>query len=118
LGFSSLKIEVDSINPPVEECKTFVKFASGKLKMDGSLVNSLLLAAFGAAFGAVLGVIGKVVYDRRFAKRPDLRYSLGAPATFGTGERERTYQNLEVTNAGLETTTDVRINLREWFSTL
>jgi hypothetical protein len=59
---------------------------------------------------AVFGIVGKVIYDRQFAKKPDLRYSFGAPATFGTGERSRVYQNLEVSNAGTESTTDVRIN--------
>jgi hypothetical protein len=59
---------------------------------------------------AVLGIVGKVIYDHRFAKKPDLRYSFGAPAAFGTGERERVYQNLEVSNVGTESTTDVRIN--------
>ncbi len=66
--------------------------------------------AFNVLFGAVLGVAGTVIYDRRFAKRPDLRYIFGAPAKFGTGDRETVYQNLEVTNAGTETTTDVRIS--------
>jgi hypothetical protein len=61
---------------------------------------------FNILFGAVIGIAGKVIYDRRFAKRPDLRYILGARAKFG----ERVYQNLEVTNAGRETTIDVRIN--------
>jgi len=56
--------------------------------------------------GAAVGVVGKVIYDRRFAKRPDLRYTFGAPAKFG----ETVYQNLEVSNAGTETTSDVRIN--------
>ena len=59
---------------------------------------------------AAVGIAVKVIYDRRFARRPDLRFNFGAPAKFGTGERERVYQNLEVTNAGTETTTDVRIN--------
>ena len=66
--------------------------------------------AFNIVFGAIIGIAGKFIYDRRFAKHPDLRYTFGAPAKFGTGERERVYQNLEVTNAGTETTTDVRIN--------
>jgi hypothetical protein len=57
-------------------------------------------------FGVAVGIAGKVIYDRRFAKRPDLRYVFGAPAKFG----DKVYQNLEVTNAGTETTTDVRIN--------
>jgi hypothetical protein len=62
--------------------------------------------AFNIMFGAVVGIAGTVIYDRRFAKRPDLRYVFGAPARFGT----TIYQNLGVTNAGRETTTDVRMN--------
>ena len=65
-----------------------------------------------AVFGAVIGIVGKVIYDRRFAKRPDLRFIFGHRAKFGTGEREIVYQNLEVTNVGLETTTDVYINFK------
>lgn len=61
---------------------------------------------------AVIGFFSKVLYDRRFAKRPDLRYDVQAPATFGTGERERVYQNLVVTNVGTERTDDVRIAFR------
>ena len=49
---------------------------------------SLLNDAIKTVFGAVIGIAGKVIYDRRFAKRPDLRYAFGAPATFGTGDRE------------------------------
>lgn len=60
--------------------------------------------------GAVVGIAVKVIYDRRFAKKPDLRFGFGAPAKFGTGDNKTVYQTLEVANAGTETTTDVRIN--------
>ncbi|HEY3303773.1 MAG TPA: hypothetical protein VGL70_09605 [Candidatus Binatia bacterium] len=61
-------------------------------------------------FGSLLGLGGKVAYDRFFAKRPNLRYAINAPARFGSGEKARIYQNIEISNKGNETTSDVRIN--------
>lgn len=61
---------------------------------------------------AVLGFLAKVLYDRRFAKRPDLRYKFQAPATFGAGEKKRIYQNLVVSNNGTERIEDVRVAFR------
>ena len=74
--------------------------------MDWSWLNTVVNLVLGGA----VGILGKVIYDRLFAKQPDLRYSLGAPATFGAGDRATIYQNLEVSNLGRETTTDVRLN--------
>jgi hypothetical protein len=71
---------------------------------------SWLGEAFKILFGAAVGIAGTVIYDRRFSRRPDLRFKFGAPARFETGDIENVFQNLEVTNAGTETTTDVRIN--------
>ena len=71
---------------------------------------SWLASTANLVIGVAAGVIGKVIYDRRFAKQPDLRYALGTPATFGSGDRETVYQNLEISNSGTDTTTDVRIN--------
>lgn len=63
-------------------------------------------------FAAILGFSAKVFYDRRFARRPDVSFSFEQPATFGVGDKARTYQNLEITNIGRETATDVRILFR------
>lgn len=64
------------------------------------------------AVGVFLGVVAKVIYDRRFAKRPDLRYEFQRPATFGAGEKEKVFQNLVLTNEGMETANDVRISFK------
>ena len=61
---------------------------------------------------AVLGFLAKVLYDRRFAKRPDLIYEVQPPATFGAGEKKRIYQNIIVANIGTERIEDVRIAFR------
>ena len=74
--------------------------------MDWSWLGNAFNILFAAGMGGIITLAGKVIYDRRFSKRPDLRYTFGASAKFG----ETVYQNLEVTNAGTETTTDVRIN--------
>lgn len=58
---------------------------------------------------AVLGFLGKILYDRRFAKRPDLRFSFERPATFGSGEKATIYQNLEIANVGSDTASNVRV---------
>ena len=78
--------------------------------MDWSWLGSAFNILFTAVIGGVIAIAGKVIYDRRFSRRPDLRFKFGAPARFETGDIERVFQNLEVTNAGTETTTDVRIN--------
>jgi hypothetical protein len=71
---------------------------------------SWLGEAFKILLGAAVGIAATVIYDRRFSRRPDLRFNFSAPMRFETGDIERVFQNLEVTNAGMETTTDVRIN--------
>jgi len=60
----------------------------------------------------LLGVGGKVLYDRFFAKGPDLRYEFQRAANFGVGDKETVYQNLVVTNQGTDTAEDVRISFK------
>lgn len=61
---------------------------------------------------AILGFVAKLLYDRRFSRRADVRFSFEQPATFGAGDKARVYQNLEIINVGGESATDVRIIFR------
>jgi hypothetical protein len=73
-------------------------------------LSNLTFELFKIAAAVALGIVGKIIYDRKFSNKPDLRYKFESPASFGTGEKERLYQDLVVSNEGTETAMDVRIS--------